>query len=785
MYRLSAVCLLWLTLFTGGCGSSDPSAWYQRSIRYYTRAVEAYQRQIQKNPAAEAPRISLADLYIQSKHYAEALEALKTMDSPAARELRAVASFYAGDTVSSLELFERLEKESQDIAPQSLLVYGKVLEGKNLYDQALAVYARITRKPFSEEAAERVNQIQLAVNTLTLDKATAALISEARKKQYPESPAAVILKADEGITITEDNKEITRAHIIILIKEERGKEAFGEIHLDYDATYEKVDLKFARTITEDGNIITVGKKNVRDVSKYLNFPLYSNARVLIVSMPELKVGSVIEYEVETVSSKLIADRHYSYRYALKDKYPIAHASFTVRVPGGRAARYTIINGQYIPGGMDLNPAVTTQQNQKTYRWSFADIPQIMDEPSSSPAAEINPSILISSFADWKEIFTWWDGLYQDKLSLTVPMKALVKELTKDRKTAREKAEALYEFCATQIRYVGIEYGEAGYIPHAAEDIFVNRYGDCKDQAILLTALLRGAGLKAYPVLIPTRDVPNMRNDFPAVLFNHAITAVEIEGSIIFMDTTAEVVGFGDLPAGDQERNVIVFTQGNPLLIATGLTSNNTIRYSMDIRLQNAEDALVERVIAATGLFAAHQRAYFKYTEPYIVEQNIVEKVKNISPFAELSEYRIDADASLRTDPVLEYRFNAPHFLTRAGKMSIMPVLNEVGPKEEWIIQKAREYPLDFNMLQTFTTAVTVHLPRGIGVYYLPQKRSARTDWFDFYVDCTTGVDTIYYTEELRIKKRQVTPGEYRAFKEQIAGVLRALREQIILTEQRK
>lgn len=785
MHRLLAVYLFGLTLLSGGCGSSDPSAWYRRSIQYYTKAVEAYQRQIQKNPAAEAPRIGLAGLYIQSKHYTEALEVLKTMDAPAARELSAVASFYAGDTVASLGFFEQLEKVSWDLKPQSLLVYGKVLEEKNLYDQAVKVYARITRAPFSGEAIARINQIKLAVDTFTLDKETAALIAEGRKKEYSESPAAVILKADEEITITGDNKEITRTHVIILIKEERAKEAFGEIHLGYDATYERVDLKFARTITEDGKVITVGKKNIRDVSKYLNFPLYSNARVLIVSMPELKVGSVVEYEAETVSSKLIADRHYSYRYALKDKYPIAHASFTLRVPQGRDARYTVINERYIPKGMDMNPAVTTGQNRKTYRWTFADIPQIMDEPSSSPAAEINPSILISSFTDWKEIFTWWDGLYKDKLALTVRMKALVEGLTKDKKTAHEKAEALYEFCATQIRYVGIEYGEAGYTPHTAEDIFINRYGDCKDQAILLTALLRGSGFKAYPVLIPTRDLPDMRKDFPAVLFDHAVTAVEIEGVLIFMDTTAEVVGFGDLPAGDQERNVMVFTEDNPLITTTGLTSNNAIHYSMDVRLQNAEDAVVDRTITAAGLFAAHQRAYFKYTEPYIVEQNIVEKMKNICPFAELSEYRIDADNSLRKDPVLQYRFNAPHFLTRAGSMSVVPVLNEIGPKEEWIIQGTREYPLDFNMLQTFRTAITVHLPRGMGVYYLPQKFSAKTDWFDFYVDCTAEIDTIYYTEELRIKRRQVMPQEYRAFKEQMTGVLRTLREQIILKEQRK
>ena len=69
-----------------------------------------------------------------------------------------------------------------------------------------------------------------------------------------------------------------------------------------------------------------------------------------------------------------------------------------------------------------------------------------------------------------------------------------------------EAKLIHEFVAKDIRYVAIEYGDSGYEPHHAKEVFVNRYGDCKDQAILLITMLKEAGIEAYPVLIGTRGV---------------------------------------------------------------------------------------------------------------------------------------------------------------------------------------------------------------------------------------------------------------------------------------
>jgi hypothetical protein len=87
-------------------------------------------------------------------------------------------------------------------------------------------------------------------------------------------------------------------HYLVKIFNERGKEEFSELHIGYDSTFEEVKLEYARTIKPDGTVVYVGDKNIRDVSEYLNFPLYSNARIKIISMPEVAEGVIIEYRAK-------------------------------------------------------------------------------------------------------------------------------------------------------------------------------------------------------------------------------------------------------------------------------------------------------------------------------------------------------------------------------------------------------------------------------------------------------------------------------------------------------
>ena len=102
--------------------------------------------------------------------------------------------------------------------------------------------------------------------------------------------------------------------------------------------------------------------------------------------------------------------------------------------------------------------------------------------------------------------------------------------------------ALFDFVSREVRYMGAmaESEAPGYEPHDVSLTFDNRYGVCRDKAALLVAMLRMAGIDAWPVLINVG--PRKAPDVPQPYFNHAIVAADSgdpDDPYLLMDPTSE------------------------------------------------------------------------------------------------------------------------------------------------------------------------------------------------------------------------------------------------------
>jgi len=138
---------------------------------------------------------------------------------------------------------------------------------------------------------------------------------------------------------------------------------------------------------------------------------------------------------------------------------------------------------------------------------------------------------------------WYGGLQKEPLALTPAIRAKSAELTKGLKTEEEKIRAIYSFVSLKYHYIGLDFGIGRYHPHAADDVLDNGYGDCKDKHTLLAALLKAAGIEAWPALIHTQRKLDAEVPSPAQ-FNHVITVVPSGPQFIWLDTTPEVAPYG-------------------------------------------------------------------------------------------------------------------------------------------------------------------------------------------------------------------------------------------------
>lgn len=751
----------------------------RQSQTYYQAAVNLYKDLIAKGKDLDQLHFELGQLYYNHGEFKLAIKEFKKTNIFAANKFLAMANYRLGNFTDALEVFNKAQIPDEEY----LYYYGLTCEKLNLFDKALDIYKKITLSGFASLALERTNIIEKQTISSAHIKdvnpdVNNILTAAPSPKQYPQA-GALILFCDEKIEITPQNTQVSYLHYLIKILNERGIEDFSETHIDYDSTYEKVELEYARTIKPDGTVVEVGSRHIRDVSKYLNFPLYSNARAYIISFPEITEGASIEYKLKIYRNQLINKKDFMISYPVQASEPIIAANFYIDLPSDKTLYIKTLNNQYNNFGANLQPQIQKENNRLIYSWQFRDIPQIMPESHMPPNVEVNPTLLISTFSNWQDIYTWWWDLAKDKIKPDAAIKDKVSQLTKDLNSSQDKIRAIYNFCAQKIRYVAVEYGQAGYEPHFVSDIFKNKYGDCKDQAILLITMLKEAGFKAYPVLIPTKGYYNLNPDFPVVFFNHCIAAVLIEDKVVFLDPTVETCAFGDLPADDQDRRVLVFKEdgyeikNTPLFLA----EHNLIKQSLNMKINNDETIAAQKSVFTYGIYEQAQRSWLLYTPPELIEETIKERLQEVSIGAKLDSYNIKNLETLNLPVVLSYAFKGPEYLVVAGSFRIMPQLATIDTS--LVAKDKRKYPIDFGILDMRETIFEIEFPSNFAIKYIPQSLTQDSPWLKFSVEYSRKDNKLYFRQKIELKKTYVSQVEYPDFKNFFEGLAKKIKQRIV------
>ena len=774
-------------LVLAGCQNKDAlkqaEEYVQRYEVGYRQAVNIYKSLIAKGDDSGVFRLKLGLLYFGHGEYEPAKEEFMKVEGLDAKKLLAICYYNLGDFREAFGVLD----EQKALDEEGLYYLGLTCEKLNLFDKALESYEKIKSGKFLDPATLRASTIEKKINPVNI-KDISPQVYEILKnappaEDYPQA-GAQILFCDENMEITPDNKEVSSLHYVVRILNERGKEGFSETHIDYDSTYEKVELEYARTIKPDGTVVDVGSRHIRDVTKYLNFPLYSNARVYIISFPEIAEGASIEYKLKIYRNQLINKKDFVLGYPVRSSEPIINANFRIELPESKELFIKVRNEIYNDFKAELKPSVEQKDGRLIYSWQFKDIPQIIPESNMPPMSEINPSIFVSTFKNWDEVYSWWWGLVKDKISADDAIKTKVKELTDGLDSDEAKIRKIHNFCAREIRYVAVEYGQAGYEPHKAADIFKNKYGDCKDQAVLLVTMLKDAGFSAYPVLIGTKDYYNLAEDFPTMLFNHAIAAVMLKDQAVFLDPTAETCSFGDLPSADQARKVLLCKEDGYKIMDTPLypSQHNLSRQLVEIKINRDESINVKKSVSNYGVYDQAQRYWLLYTVPDVILEQIESKIQDVSIGARLLDYRFDNLDNLDKPVELEYSFSGPEYLTAGGQLRIMPQLASLDTSV--VSKDKRRYPIDFEILDTKQVELNLELPENFVIKYMPEDLKRDSPWLGVNVEYRHNGNKITFKQKVELKQNSIPLDQYQDFKHFLETLAKKIKQRIVLEEKK-
>jgi tetratricopeptide (TPR) repeat protein len=343
----------------------------------------------------------------------------------------------------------------------------------------------------------------------------------------------------------------------IKVQSEAGVQQWGQVVIGYNSANERIEIPYVRVHKADGKVITAADDAVQDLSAPVEreAPVYTDFRQKHVTVPGLRPGEVLEYDVVAIIHTALAPNQFWMEHDFEKNAISLDEELDVNVPQNRAIKL-----KNKPG---MDPRITEKNGRRVYHWTSSHLVRDDDDdkedekPHKRKKSEPEPpAIQLTTFANWQEVGKWYADLERDRRVPSPEIKSKVEGLTEGLKTDSDKIQALYDYVSTNFRYVSLSLGAGRYQPHAAADVFHNQYGDCKDKHTLLEAMLEASGYRASSVLINSSrkldpDVPSPSQ------FDHVITLLPRDKDEIWMDTTAEVAPYRLLSFNLRKKQALV------------------------------------------------------------------------------------------------------------------------------------------------------------------------------------------------------------------------------------
>ncbi len=322
----------------------------------------------------------------------------------------------------------------------------------------------------------------------------------------------------------------------ITILADAGVKAFAVLNFPYTSANEMVDVDYVRVRKPDGTVVRTPDYNIQEMPADVTrtAPIYSDIHEKHIAVKGLSVGDILEYSIRYRVIRPEVPGQFWFEQSFINDAVVKKEQLQISVPKDKYVKVV---------SPEFKPDVADEGGRRIYRWTHSNLEVKPKDPNEIPPRTFpNPSVQLTTFANWEDVGRWYGGLQKDAMETTPAIRAKAMELTKNLKSDDEKIRAIYNFVSLQFHYIGLDFGIGRYQPHAADDVLGNGYGDCKDKHTLMAALLKAAGYDAWPALINTQrkldpDVPS-----PAQ-FNHVITAVPMGDQLIWLDSTPEIAPY--------------------------------------------------------------------------------------------------------------------------------------------------------------------------------------------------------------------------------------------------
>lgn len=593
---------------------------------------------------------------------------------------------------------------------------------------------------------------------------------------YPKEVTAVVLVDDAIVTINDEGKVVKTYSFAVRILRREGREyAVGGV--GYLPDIGKVNNFRAWLIRPGRDVKRYGDDAIVDVAGDIN-DVYNEYRLKkIFADDDADAGDVFGYSYTSEDRSIFSQDDWAFQSSI----PVVKSRYTLTLPTGWRAESVTFN----------HPPIEPRVSGSTYSWELSNLPPLHDEPLSPRVSNLVARLAVSyyppssgsatrikTFANWNEVAVWMAELEDPQVTVDAALTGKAQQLTANAKTEYEKIQAIGRY-VQNIQYISIQTGigrGGGYRPRSAVEVFAKSYGDCKDKANLMRAMLRVVGIDSIPVSIYSGDPTYVRNEWPSPQqFNHCIIAVKVSpetqaptvfihprlGRLLAFDPTDSETPVGDLPYYLQDSLALVDSKESDGLVRMPVTPAEMNQLERNAALELMSDGTIQGSIkeVSRGQIAVRFRSEFRNLPRPQYNSSVEQRLSASARAARIAKLE-PADDAANGRFSLDIEFTAPSYgqLMQDRLLVFKPAI--VQRREDLALTAPeRKYPVVLRS-NSYSERVSVKLPYGFAVDELPEPVNLETPFGTYKTTYEEKGRELIFTRSLTQKAGTIPVEQY-------------------------
>jgi hypothetical protein len=589
---------------------------------------------------------------------------------------------------------------------------------------------------------------------------------------YDEKTNAVLLYSETNVTVIATDKVRTTVREAYKILRPEGR-WHGTVFVSFNPQ-RKIKSLHGWCIPAQGKDYEVKDKDAVERSLGPGFELIDDVKYKVLTIPAADPGNIVGYEYEVEERPFFLQD----MWLFQERDPVRESHYSLQLPASWEFKAAWLNHA------EVKP---TEAGNNLWQWTVSDVKEIRYEPAMPPFRGITGQMVVTffppggktanGFAEWNDLGNWVNLLMAGRLDASPELKQQVATLTAGKNTQLEKMQALAQFLQHDIRYVAIELGIGGWQPHPAQDVFVHRYGDCKDKATLMRSMLHEIGTESFQVVINDRRGV-VTHDTPAsnFSFNHAIVAVKLPdglddpslvavlkhpklGRLLYFDPTDEVTPFGQIRGELQDNYALLVTPdgGELIPLPQQPPAMNSIERTAKLTLDGSGTLKGTVKEVRLGGRAASERWALRSVAK---DSDRIKPIENLLANS-LSNFRV-THASItnlqQTDLPFgfDYSFESNNYAKNAGGLLLVRP-RVLGNKAFNFFEgkEPRKFPFEFEGPARDVDTFEIAIPPGYEVDDMPAAVNADYSFASYHSKTEVSGGVIRYTRTFEVKELSV------------------------------